>query len=535
MKDKLLNFSRNLIIALGLVVIVMTLFFATSSYAASGDTLGKLMRKTVSDWYRFILKICMIVYSIGYLIIILKLLADRTPERLKIVKESLFRFVIMFFVIYGLHYIMIMIMNLNSEGIELAKVVGERFSGINMETDEYDLYQTALSKAYELSSVPGFIGLIMYLLLVYYTYKFVIVYAKRFINVIGLILLAPIIFVVSTIKKIVTGVSDGKIGKWFKEFIFNIVIQTLHAIFYSILIGLTLKMSDNDENLIGALLTLILFGFIFKIDAIVRIVFNFVGGSTKINSSRVAGAVIDVTGGAINAGLGAIGNGVENLGNNIGEKGFKEGFGQSINDGKGYFQDKVGQMGNKISGMPNTIKTKSIAIATDFKSKTANAYAHAKAEAKDYDNILNGERVKANLTADEIIAQQHIIDDKKGIEGARQGLQKLGGLISIGGAKVSKLGKYSESQIKKSAKFIGKRAKKSIEAAVSEYKKDVENLENDIELINSIPKVIKSLKKKPKFIKTANGLNLDVTNTMMLVVDTDTTRFVCIAYSVCCS
>ena len=87
----------------------------------------------------------------------------------------------------------------------------------------------------------------MYLLLVYYTYKFVIVYAKRYINIIVLILISPITFVISTLKKIITGVNDNAIKKWLKEFIFNVVIQTLHAIFYAILIGFTLKLSDNEN------------------------------------------------------------------------------------------------------------------------------------------------------------------------------------------------------------------------------------------------------------------------------------------------
>ena len=87
----------------------MMLFFTTSSYAVSGFTLGSVMRQTISVWYLYILRISISVYVIGYLIIVLKLLVDRTPERLKILKESIWHFIIMFIIIYLLHYIMIAI------------------------------------------------------------------------------------------------------------------------------------------------------------------------------------------------------------------------------------------------------------------------------------------------------------------------------------------------------------------------------------------------------------------------------------------
>ena len=81
MKRRLLNFSKNLIICIGLVVIVMMLFFTTSSYAADEKTVGQLIRETVGTWYKVVVKFSIAVYSIGYLIIVLKLFADKTPER----------------------------------------------------------------------------------------------------------------------------------------------------------------------------------------------------------------------------------------------------------------------------------------------------------------------------------------------------------------------------------------------------------------------------------------------------------------------
>lgn len=537
MKNRLLNFSKNLIISLGLIVLIMVLFFTTSSYAEAGDTFGKIMRTNISSWYKIILNFSLSVYFIGYLVIVLKLLADRTPQRMKTLKESIGRFILMFAVIYFLHYIMIAILLLNERGIGVAKSVGTMFSGIDMQNDEYDLYETVLSKAYELSSVPGTIGLIMYALLVYYTCKFVFVYARRFINIIILILLAPIIFVVSTIKKIITGSNDGRITRWFKEFIFNVIIQTFHAIFYAILIGYTLKMSDDNENLIGALLTLILFGFIFKIDSIIRKVFNFVGGSTKINSSKSVRAVIDTVGGAVNTGLDAANAGLSG-GKNVS-------FGEDIkaqsgtdtpalNSGEsgeltqpqsqGLLENiklKFKQLPNETAESPDSLNTNAQGrLLGGVAEGMANAYANAKAEIGDINEVLNGERVKDKLTADEIVEQMHKMEDAEGLEGLRQRIQGIGHTALKFPRKISKkykeLSMYTNQQIGK----VKENVKRGIADAKKEFNKDVENLETDIEMVKRIPRIMRFYTKVQNVVNNAEEMDFDLSNILMLTSNT---------------
>jgi len=430
MKNKLLNFSKNLIITLGLVVIIFTVFFTTNSYAAQGDTLGKLMRQNISSWYRVILRISISAYVIGYLIILIKLLAYRTPERIKTVKESLLRFFVMFAIIYFLHVIMIAIMSINTEGINLAKKIGTMFSGINMSTDENDLYETALSKAYELSMVPGFIGLIMYALIVFYTYRFVFVYAKRYINIVILILIAPVIFVMSTLKQIIFGTKDDKIKKWIKEFIFNVILQTLHAIYYSTIIGFTISLTQNSNNLVMALITLILFGFIFKIDGIIRKLFNIVGGSTNIGSiASKTSKTVELT----SSGINTLKSGLENTVHATGE--VKDNFVSGISNAKDKFTSGAISFGQSIAdnGFGSTLKSTAVSGYQSAKVKfkkmpdqLSEAIAKpTKKNAQNISEVLNGDRVKNNLTAEEVMRQAHIMQEGNNLEGLRQKVRKV--------------------------------------------------------------------------------------------------------------
>ena len=528
MKTKLLNFCKNLIIVLGLVVIVDVLFFTTSSYAATGDTLGKIMRQNISIWYMFINRICILIFAVSYLLVVIKLLVNSTPENLKIFKESLLRFFIMFAIIYFLHIIMSLILNINDEILSVAKRIWANIAGSNMQNEEYDLYETALSKAYETAIIPGLIGTVMYLLLVYYTCKFVLVYLKRYINIIFLMLLAPIIFVVSSMKKILIGINDGKIRKWFKEFLFNVVIQSFHAIFYAIFIGITLNLANNEENLIGALISLIIFGFIFKIDSIIRKIFNFVGGSTKISSasstfkdvlntsSRFANRIEDKA----NSNRLARENGVkfnENLNNDSGEK-------ASI------LQNASIRFSRQVAGLQSSIEDKKAIIK--------------KADIK---NVINGEKVKEKLTKDEIIEQYHIMEKGEGLEGVRQkvqhvaetpvravkkvknGIEKIeNGVenVKIGLRKVKNVGKYSKKQIKRAYNFSSGRVKAGISSALDQLVSDIDMLDNNIDSIKRMHKVLNGIEvteKRKRIVRTKNdeAEEINVDNTMMLVVDTN--------------
>ena len=214
---------------------------------------------------------------------------EKTPENISKFKELFVDWLIGIILIMFIHYFMIGVVHINEMLVEQAQEVGKNISGLNMADDEYDLYESALTKAYELNAMSGLIGLIMYAVLVVYTYKFVIVYAKRYLNIIILILLAPIMLLISSFKKVLSGGSAHIMGKWVKEFIYNVLIQFVHAIFYASTIGLTLKLSDNVETFGGALLSLLIFTFIFKIDALFRKVFNFVGGKSTIRQIDIGG------------------------------------------------------------------------------------------------------------------------------------------------------------------------------------------------------------------------------------------------------
>jgi hypothetical protein len=454
MKKKLLNISKNLIIILTLVGIGIFLLSTSVLAVVSEETelsLAQVMREKIALWFTLIRTTCFAIMLILLMVFALKFLVfNRSPENLALLKSMFVDWLIGLILMFCIHYFMIGIMYINEYGISQAKQLGNSLSGLaegeDANEEEYSLYEQALSKAYELNATSGIVGLIMYIMLVVYTYKFVIVYAKRYINVIVLILFSPIIILVSSFKKILSGRSEGILGKWFKEFIYNVLIQTVHAMFYATCVGLTVKLSENKETYIGALLTLILFGFIFKLDGFIRKIFNFVGGKSTIKR-------VDIWESA---------NNIRRM-----DSKFKEGRAESIEQGQPY-ENRFKYYGGMAL---DSAKTK----ALDFKNSTINTV-------KDFDSVMDGKKVK--VTAKEYAEEQRRRENSESILDKALYATNSGSRLVVGAG--IDLGIKAADKVEN----ISNKAKKKFEQIADDVKKDINGLEENVELVKRMPIII---------------------------------------------
>ena len=89
------------------------------------------------------------------------------------------------------------------------------------------------------------IYLIIYIGLLVYTVKYTWIYMKRTITMMFLTLVAPLVALTYPIDKL----NDGKaqaFNTWIKEYIFNLLIQPLHLILYTMLIGSAIEFAQNN-------------------------------------------------------------------------------------------------------------------------------------------------------------------------------------------------------------------------------------------------------------------------------------------------
>lgn len=118
----------------------------------------------------------------------------------------------------------------------------------------------------------------MYFALIYLLIKFVFMYFKRFLIVAILTFMAPVIGISYAIDKIKDNKSQS-LGNWLKEYTFNVLIQSVHALLYVLFVGLAFNISGDAIN--GAIIALLLINFIFKAEVIFKKIFGIQSKSLK--------------------------------------------------------------------------------------------------------------------------------------------------------------------------------------------------------------------------------------------------------------
>lgn len=228
-----------------------------------------IIKENVAMWY-YIFRIMAILIMLLVLIYLgIKMAITTVSEKKAVYKEMLVSWIAGFILVFAISYIMYAIIHVNETFISW--IIPKYEDGT-----ELSLYETVRSKAYSLKASTGFAGMIMYIVLVYYSIRFLIMYFKRFLTVIILALMSPFVSVAYALEKVNKNGKGGEIyGNWFKDFLYSVIIQSIHALIYTLFISIILKLTE--ASLLGILLAFIFLGFMVRIDKVVRRIFGLDG------------------------------------------------------------------------------------------------------------------------------------------------------------------------------------------------------------------------------------------------------------------
>lgn len=126
---------------------------------------------------------------------------------------------------------------------------------------------------------------VIYLALVMYTILFLFRYLKRVMMLAFLTIIAPLMAMTYPLDKLQDGSAQG-FNTWLKEYIFNLLIQPVHLILYTVLIGASMDLVA--DNIVFALVAL---GFILQAEKILRKFFGFEKALTVAGGSALGGAL----------------------------------------------------------------------------------------------------------------------------------------------------------------------------------------------------------------------------------------------------
>ena len=434
MLKKLLN-KNNLIIMI--IVLCLGILAIPNIVYATTYPLSDYLKETIAAWYVFIKYFCLAVMFIVFISLGIKAAVSSVAEEKSKFKEMIIYWIIGLILLFMLEDIIYAIIHVEQLIVDKLGEIGREIVGGSTSDQQVSLYESARTKAYEIKFSSGMLGLFMYIILVYYTFKFFVVYVKRYLNVMILILVSPIVMVMYTFRKVFQG-KGGIIGRWFKELLYNVFIQVVHAATYSILVGFSLSLSDNVLSFIGAILTFLAFFFMFKLDGIIRKIFNFVGGKSTIEVRDYASVIKHPV--------------------------------ESFEESKGYFKETLPQeIQSKADGLVEKLTPENIsAVSVKFAHNFAN-------EAKETMAALDGKRIKVSQEA--IQKEQEKINHPKLPQKVLNTIQG----VALGATQLAITG----------VETIAKKTKEKIKKLKEATKGAREELNQDFEVVKRFTKILK--------------------------------------------
>ena len=137
----------------------------------------------------------------------------------------------------------------------------------------------------------GHIGYtLMFAVMVIYTVIFCWTYIKRVIYMAFLTVIAPLVALTYPIDKANDGKAQG-FDIWFKEYIFNLLLQPMHLLIYTVFISAAIEIATKNW-----IYSLVVLGFIATAEKIVRRMFNFEKAKTPGVFSGAGGAALAMSG-----------------------------------------------------------------------------------------------------------------------------------------------------------------------------------------------------------------------------------------------
>lgn len=260
-----------------------------------------VLQSTIATWYKALRNIA-IVGLLSVLVyiairIILSTAAGETAKYKSMLKDWLVAMCILLF----MHYMMAFL--LKSSEMLTNLFISNGVIAEKVEDLEIDTYISNIRC--EVENYSGNLGMqfgytVMYVLLIFYTFMFTWKYIKRLIYLAFLTLMSPMVALTYPIDKIKDG-SAQAFNMWFKEYMFNVLIQPIHMLLYTVLISSASSLAS--KNILYAVVAL---GFMLEAEKIIKDFFKIQTQKGEGAGAITGGAMFGAAAGLMNKGLGAL-------------------------------------------------------------------------------------------------------------------------------------------------------------------------------------------------------------------------------------
>ena len=238
--------------------------------SGSKDSLSGVVKTMTANWYYVARTGSIIVLLIVLIYLGIKTAISTSAEKKADFKEMFVNWLVSFMVVFVMQYIILFAINMNETFVKLLANIG----------GQLNLYQQVRTLTYSTEVWKGIVATFLYLALVWYLIKFIFIYFKRLFITVILIILGPITAAKYAYDKIKGNKGDTSLMLWVKEFTFSVMMQTVHALVYTIFVSIAINMAiTGDAGLARIIIALVFFNFMVKAEKLVRQIMQLSGSS----------------------------------------------------------------------------------------------------------------------------------------------------------------------------------------------------------------------------------------------------------------
>lgn len=259
------------------------------------DNTAYQLQSTIATWYVALRNIAIVGLLSVLVYVAIRIIMSSTAGETAKYKAMLKDWLVAMCILFVMHYMMAFLLK-TTDMITQLFVSDVVISNINTETDieiKGDRYMNDVRRDAELFEeddeediLAEFGYTLIYIILIFYTIIFTWKYLKRFVYLAFLTMIAPLVAFTYPIDKLKDG-SAQAFNTWFKEYVFNVLIQPIHLLLYTILIT-----SAADFAAKNMIYTIVAIGFMLEAEKIIKSLFGFNKAEGGVLSSAITGGAI---------------------------------------------------------------------------------------------------------------------------------------------------------------------------------------------------------------------------------------------------
>ena len=257
-------------------------FFQNATSGAGADIINNI-RTQVSIWYVAIRNLSAAILAVMVLYVGIRMAISSVAEEKAKYKRMLADWVVSLVLLFVLHYIMILIININ-DGIVAILANAATASKGESSTIMDSLWDNAMNITLPFTVQLG--NTILYFMLAIMSFVFFATYVKRMITIAFLIMIAPIITITYSLDRMGDGKSQA-LNTWLKNFVYNILLQPFQCIIYIALVKTAIE-AISAADLSSVVIAIIMVFFMYEAEDIVKEIFHFEGKSVANTIAQAA-------------------------------------------------------------------------------------------------------------------------------------------------------------------------------------------------------------------------------------------------------